>query len=70
MLKTMLLCVLLIGLALALLAIRIILVKGGKFSSQHISQSKEMRKRVIHCVQSMDRIESMDNPHAIPERSK
>ena len=51
-----------------LLAIRIILIKDGKFSSQHISQSKEMRKRGIHCVQSMDRIMSMDNPHAIKER--
>lgn len=68
MLKTMLYCVLIIAIAMILLAIRIILIKDGKFSSQHISQSKEMRKRGIHCVQSMDRIESMDNPHAIPER--
>lgn len=70
MLKTMLLCVLIIAIAMFLLAIRIILVKGGRFSSQHISQSKEMRKRGIHCVQSMDRIASMDNPHAIPENKR
>lgn len=68
MLKVMLLCVLIIAIAMILLAIRIILIKDGKFSSQHISQSKEMRKRGIHCVQSMDRIMSMDNPHAIKER--
>lgn len=70
MLKTMLLCVLIIAIAMILLAIRIILIKGGKFSSQHISQSKEMRKRGIHCVQSMDRIAGLDKPNAIPERRK
>lgn len=70
MLKTMLLCVLIIAIAMVLLAVRIIIIKGGKFSSQHISQSKAMRKRGIHCVQSMDRIETMRTPHVIHETEK
>jgi hypothetical protein len=32
-------------------------LRGGEFRSQHIGQSKEMRRRGIHCVQSMDRME-------------
>lgn len=49
-----------IGLVLAavvLLSVRVILKKNGKFSSQHISQSKLMRERGIHCAVSQDREE-------------
>jgi len=41
-------------LAMAGLSIRIILKKNGRFSSKHISQSKEMRERGIHCVNTQD----------------
>lgn len=70
MLKTMLLCVLIIAISLALLAIKIIIKKNGRFPNTHISGSKEMRKRGIGCVQSQDRMAMIDNPHAIPERRK
>ena len=49
-----------IGLVLAaviLLSVRVILKKNGRFSSQHISQSKIMRERGIHCAVSQDREE-------------
>lgn len=68
MLKTMLLCVLIIAISLALLAIKIIIKKNGRFPNTHVSGNKEMRKRGIGCVQSQDRQARMDNPHAIPEK--
>lgn len=68
MLKTMLLCVLIIAISIALLAIKIIIRKNGRFPNTHVSGSKAMRKRGIGCVQSQDRMAQIDNPHAIPER--
>ena len=47
----------LVGLAVILLSVRVILKKDGRFSSQHISQSKAMRERGIHCAVSQDREE-------------
>ncbi len=41
--------------AISLLSVRVILKKNGRFSSQHISQSKIMRERGIHCAVSQDR---------------
>jgi hypothetical protein len=37
------------------LAIRIIIQKDGKFSSEHISQNQRMRQDGIHCATSQDR---------------
>lgn len=54
--------------ALLLLCIRIILLPGGRFRSFHVGDSKEMRKRGIHCVQSMDRLDRKPNPYALKER--
>lgn len=39
-----------------LLGIQILFKKNGKFSSQHIGQSKAMRERGIQCLQAQDRI--------------
>lgn len=36
------------------LAIKILFVKNGTFPKTHVSQSKAMRERGIHCVQSQD----------------
>ena len=41
--------------AVALLAVRVIVKKDGRFRSMHISDSKAMRERGIGCVQSQDR---------------
>lgn len=54
MVKTFLLCAVIIGLCILLLCIQILLKKNGQFVKTHVSQSKEMRKRGISCVQSQD----------------
>lgn len=46
----------LVAIAGLLLGIQILLKKNGKFSSQHIGQSKAMRERGIHCLQTQDRL--------------
>jgi len=53
--KELFLTIALLALAFALLSIRIILKKNGKFSSQHISENRVMRQRGIHCATSQDR---------------
>jgi hypothetical protein len=40
---------------LLLLSIRVVLKKNGRFSSQHISESKAMRQQGIHCATAQDR---------------
>ncbi len=62
MLKLTLLTVGIVAVALLLLCINII-VRGGKFRSEHVGQSKAMHQKGIHCLQSMDRIERMKDPH-------
>ncbi len=48
---------LIIAISLALLCIRIIMQKGGRFSSFHIHDSEAMKARGIHCVVDQDREE-------------
>lgn len=55
MVETLLLCMLIIAIAVALLCVRIILKKNGKFSSQHIHENPALRKKGIHCVMDQDR---------------
>ena len=57
MLKQFLAILVLLAVAMLFLCVRILTKKGGKFRSLHIGQSKPMRDRGIHCVQSMDKIE-------------
>ena len=54
MLKTFLLCVVIIGLCIVMLSVRILLKKNGQFVKTHVSQSKAMRERGIGCVQGQD----------------
>lgn len=56
MLKLMLIVLAVVAVSMLLLTVNIWL-RGGEFRSQHIGQSKEMRRRGIHCVQSMDAME-------------
>lgn len=69
MLKLALLTLGFVAISLALLSLRIILVRGGRFRSMHIGASSHMRKRGIHCVQSMDAMERKENPNRVAERS-
>lgn len=55
MVETLLVSVLIIAIAVALLCVRIILKKNGKFSSQHIHDNPLLRKNGIHCVMDQDR---------------
>lgn len=68
MLKLALLTLAFVAISLALLSLRIILVRGGRFRSTHIGHSAAMRKRGIHCVQSMDAMERKENPNRVAER--
>lgn len=51
---SILVVIILVGLAMLGLSIRVILRKNGRFSSQHISQNKRMREKDIHCVNTQD----------------
>ena len=55
MIKLLLISLLIIAIAFALLSIKVILLKGGKFSSQHVHDNPGLRKKGIHCVIDQDR---------------
>ncbi|MCH4147210.1 MAG: hypothetical protein LKG25_03950 [Prevotella sp.] len=55
MLETLLFSMLIIAIAIALLSVRVIVKKNGKFSSQHIHDNEALRKKGIHCVIDQDR---------------
>lgn len=55
MAQYLIISVVLVLLAMAFLAARVLLKKNGRFRSMHISDSKAMRERGIHCVMSQDR---------------
>ncbi len=50
MAKILLAALVIMLLALVLLGIRILLVKGGKFPSTHIEANKALRDKGIHCA--------------------
>ena len=62
-LKIALIAVFLVLLAVLALAIRIIFIKDGKFPETHISRNAEIKRRGIHCVKSMDRMEQSKIKH-------
>lgn len=55
MIKTLLLTVLIIAIAVVLLSVKVLLKKNGRFSSIHIHDSAAMKERGIHCVLDQDR---------------
>ena len=54
MIETLLLTVLIIAIAMALLCVKVLLKKNGRFSSQHVHDNPGLRKQGIHCV--MDQV--------------
>ncbi len=46
---------LIIAICVALLSVKVIFKKDGRFESQHIHDSKAMQDRGIHCVMDQDR---------------
>ena len=55
MIETLVITVLIVAICIALLAIKILTKKNGKFPNTHVSGNKAMRERGIGCVQSQDR---------------
>ena len=55
MIETLLISMLIIAIAVALLLVKVLWKKDGRFSSQHIHDSEAMRERGIHCVIEQDR---------------
>ena len=55
MIKILLFSVLIIAISVALLSVKLIFRKNGKFSSQHVHDNPGLRKQVIHCVVDQDR---------------
>ncbi len=55
MLKALLLSMLIIAICFVLLGIKLLFRKNGEFTSQHIHDSKAMKKRGIHCVIEQDK---------------
>ncbi len=57
MIKIFFLSVLIIAIALALLSVRVILLKNGTMKSQHIKNNAYLKSKGIHCVIDQDREE-------------
>ena len=60
---------LIIAISMAFLCIKLVFRKDGRFSSQHIHDSKAMRERGIHCVMDQDREMRRSNRLAVSERN-
>lgn len=54
---------------MAFLCIKLFFHKEGRFSSQHIHDSKAMRERGIHCVMDQDREQRSINRLSVNERN-
>ena len=54
MIQTLLLSVLIIAIAIALFLVKVLVKKGGEFSSQHIHDNEALRQKGIHCVMDQD----------------
>ena len=70
MIETIIITVLIVAICIALLAIKIILRKNGRFPNTHVSGNKAMRKRGIRCVQSQDREARAPKKIHVKERVK
>ena len=69
-LKILLFTLLIITISIALLAIKIIIKKNGRFPNTHVGGNKAMRKRGIKCVQSQDKDARCENHMRIKETNK
>ena len=63
MLKIILATLIIVAVCIALLCVKILFKKNGRFPNTHVSGSKAMRERGIGCVQSQDREQRKTNPN-------
>lgn len=68
MAETLTLSVLIIAIALALLSIKLIIKKHGKFASQHVHDNEALRKQGIHCVIDQDKEARQQSRKAVKEK--
>ncbi len=68
--KILLISTLIIAIGMAFLLVKVLSRRNGRFSSQHIHDSKAMRDRGIHCVIDMDREMRRKSRFAVSEKSK
>ena len=54
MMATLLVTLVIVGLAVLLLGVKIFFVKGGRFPNTHIHDNPEMRKRGIKCARDKE----------------
>ena len=66
-LKILLLSIVLLAGVVALLAIRILLQKDGKFPHTHIGGNRDMARRGIFCASTQDKIEQKDKRHILKD---
>jgi len=69
MMKILLISTLIIAIGMAFLCVKLIFRKDGRFSSQHIHDSKAMRERGIHCVMDQDREMRRKSRFAVNEKA-
>ena len=55
-LKIILLSVALVAIAMFGLAVRILLLKGGKFPNTHVSGNKYLKSQGVYCSQTQDKM--------------
>ena len=55
MIKTLLLTLLIVAVAMVLFCVKLVFKKNGRFSSQHVHDNPALRKMGIHCVMDQDR---------------
>lgn len=55
MIKTLLLTLLIVAVAMVLFCVKLLFKKNGRFSSQHVHDNPALRNMGIHCVMDQDR---------------
>ena len=55
MIKTLLLTLVIVAVAMVLFCVKLLFKKNGRFSSQHVHDNPALRKMGIHCVMDQDR---------------
>ena len=55
MIKTLLLTLLIVAVAMVLFCVKLLFKKNGRFSSQHVHDNPALSKMGIHCVMDQDR---------------
>ena len=66
--RTIVIVIVLVGLAIVLLSVGVILRKDHSFRSQHIHQNERMKQDKIHCAKTMDREEERKSERKINVR--